>query len=87
MTEKQLDAHIVRVIMAQQHGLKKSLQLFGYKADVAVYNELKQLYELKTYEPMLASDISWEDNKMALESLLFITEKRNGNIKARKVAD
>ena len=35
----------------------------------------------------MASDLSWEENKKALESLLFITEKRNGDIKARKVAD
>ena len=59
--------------MAQQHGLKKGLQLFGYKANVAVQKELKKIYELETYEPILASDMSWEDNKKALEYLLFIT--------------
>ena len=33
------------------------------------------------------SDLSWEENKKALESVLFITEKRNGDIKSRKVSD
>ena len=28
-----------------------------------------------------------EEEKKALESLIFVTEKRNGDIKARKVAD
>ena len=87
MTEKQLDAHIVGVIMAQQHGMKKGLQLFGDKVNVAVQKEIKQIHELETYEPILVSDLSWEDKKKYLESLLFITEKHNGNIKARKLAD
>ena len=35
----------------------------------------------------MASDMSWEEKKKALKSLLFITEKRNVYIKARQVAD
>ena len=41
MTEEQLDAHIVGVIMAQQHGMKKDFQLFCDKVNVAVQRELK----------------------------------------------
>ena len=63
MTEEQLDAHIVGVIMAQQHGMKKGLQLFGDKVNVAVQKEIKQIHELETYEPILVSDLSWEDKK------------------------
>ena len=36
---------------------------------------------------MLAPYLSWGDKKKALESLLLITKKQNGNIKARKVSD
>ena len=32
-------------------------------------------------------DLSWEEKNKALDSLLFITEKINGDIKASKVAD
>ena len=49
--------------------------------------ELTNIHKLDTYEPIMASDLSWEENKNALESLIFITEKRNGDIKARKLAD
>ena len=35
----------------------------------------------------MASDLTWQDKKDALRSLLMITEKRNGDIKARQVAD
>ena len=31
--------------------------------------------------------LSWEEKNKALDSLLFITEKINGDIKARKVSD
>ena len=48
--------------------------------------ELTQINELETYEPIMASDLSWEENKKALESLIFITEKRNGYIKVKKGA-
>ena len=87
MTEERLDAHIVGVIMEQQHGLKKGIQIFGDKANVIVQKELKQIHELDTYEPMIASNMSWEEKKKTVESLLFITEKGNGDSKERKVAD
>ena len=35
----------------------------------------------------MASDLSWEEKKKALESLLFIAENRKRDIKASKVAD
>ena len=87
MTETQTDAHILGVILVQKFGLKKGMELFGKKEDAAVVKELTQIHELETYEPIMASGLSWEEKKKALESLLFITEKRNGDIKARKVSD
>ena len=35
----------------------------------------------------MASDMSWEEKKKSLESLLFITEKGNVDIKARRVSN
>ena len=42
---------------------------------------------MDTYKPVHKTDLTIEDRKKALASLMFITEKRNGDIKARKVAD
>jgi hypothetical protein len=42
---------------------------------------------METYEPVDPKMLMYEDRKKALVSLLFITEKRNGDIKARKVTD
>ena len=54
---------------------------------MTVHKELEQIHKMDTYEPLYKANLSVEDRKKALASLLFITEKRNGDIKARKVAD
>ena len=40
---------------------------------------------MNTYEPMDASKLSYQERKYALDSMLFITEKRNSDVKARNV--
>ena len=40
-----------------------------------------------TYEPVHKSDLTFKDRKKSLALFMFITKKRNGDIKARKVAD
>ena len=77
----------MKVVFTQHFRPKKDLELFGDKADVAVQKELEQIHAMDTYKPVHKSDLTFEDRKKALASLLFITEKRNGDIKARKVAD
>ena len=87
ITEAHTYTHILEVILVQQYGIKKGIQLFRKKSYSAVVKELTQIHKLETYEPIMGSYLSWEEKKKALESLLFITEKRNGDIKARKVAN
>ena len=73
--------------MAEHYSMKKAKELFGDSADDAIMKELRQIHSFETYEPLKASDLTWEEKKEALNSLLFVTEKRNGDIKARNVAD
>ena len=87
MNEVELESYMVGVVMAQQYSMKKAKELFGDKSDAAVMKELSQIHDFETYVPLHAKDLSWDEKKKALESLIFITEKRNGDIKARKVAD
>jgi hypothetical protein len=87
MPEEHLDAHILGVTLVQQYSLKKGRELFGEKTDTVVTKEIKQINDLEMYKPILASYLPWEDKKKALQLLLFITEKRNGDIKARKIDD
>ena len=87
MTKSQIESHLVVVVMAQQYSTKKAKDVFGDKTDTAVMRGLNQINDFETYVPLKASGLSWEEKKKALESLIFVTEKRNGDIKARKVAD
>ena len=41
---------------------------------------------MNTYYPMYASKISYQERKYDLDSMLFSTEERNGDVKVRKVA-
>ena len=87
MSDEESEAHIVRVIFYQHFSFNKCLKLFGNKADVAVQKELSQIHAMYTYKPIMKSSLTMEDRKKSLASLMFITEKRSGDIKARKVAD
>ena len=58
MTEAHTYAHIIGVILVQQYGLKKGIDMFGKKSDAAVVKELTQIHELETYSPIMASDMS-----------------------------
>jgi hypothetical protein len=65
------------------------LGLFGERSDAVSTKELTQINNLETYEPidLNPKTMSYKDRRKALDSLLFINEKINGDIKARKVAD
>ena len=75
MTKEQSDEYIVGVIFAQKFSLKKGLEIFGDKADVAVKKDLHQIHDLYTYDPILKSDLSYKERREALASLLLITDK------------
>ena len=45
--------------------------------------ELEQFNKYGVFEPKSATDLTDEDKRKALPSLIFLKEKRNGNIKAR----
>ena len=61
--------------------------MFGDRANVTVTNNITQIHELETCESIDPKTAAYEDIKEALASLLFVTKKTNGYIKARKVTD
>ena len=67
--------------MASHFPLKKGIALFGDKAEKATTEELQAIHDMGTYEPLDASKLTREEKRDALESLLFITEKRTGELK------
>ena len=81
-----LTEHLLGVILVQQYNLKKRLELFGDRAEVATTKELQQIHDFGIYVPQDARLLSRAEQLKALLALMFIVEKRNGDIKARTCA-
>ena len=72
----------------EQYSPKKAFTLFGKdKSNHAVSKELDQIHQMEMYIPMDAKQLTNEQRQKALNALLFLTQKRDGSIKARKCAD
>ncbi len=85
--EYDLDEHIIGLIMAHQYSMKKGIKLFGEKIEKATLKEIKQIHDMDTYTPMDSTKLTKEQKRKALFTLFFLTEKRDGKIKDRQVAD
>ena len=72
--------------MASHYSLKKGVEIFSKPSSKATTVELSKIHTMGTYEPMDSKNLTKNQKQQALNSLLFITEKRDGRIKARKVA-
>jgi hypothetical protein len=66
-----------------QCNLKPGLCKFRSKGQTAVVKELTQLHVMDTWTPMHADRLSREQKMRALSSLLFLKEKRMGDVKGR----
>ncbi len=73
--------------MAQQFSLHAGLKKFGNKAKELVTKELTQIHDMGTYTSMDPDKMTADQKRQAMRSLMLITEKRDGRIKAQGVAD
>jgi hypothetical protein len=62
------------VLMAQ-YNMKQGIKQFGEKGMEALITELRQLDLKRVLEPMNATALSDEEKRMALDYLMFLTEK------------
>ncbi len=70
-----------------QYQLEAGIKGFGKQGESAVTKELNQFNKYELFKPQHANDLSEEDKKKALSSLIFLKEKKDGNIKARSCAN
>jgi hypothetical protein len=66
----------------KQYSLKAGLRQFAERGDAAVMKELSQLHVLECFRPMDVCTLTCEDHCSALTLLMFLTEKRSGEVKA-----
>lgn len=77
----------VETCLATTYSLNKGIEMFEDRGRQAATEEMKQLYDRECFKPIKKKDLSKIEYKHALESLIFITEKRDGKIKARHCAN
>ena len=73
--------------MIQTYSLKKGLEKFGARGKQAAYKEMKQLHKRVVFKPVKVESLTHQERKRAMESLMFLVEKRDKIIKARTVAN
>ena len=86
MTEEEIDQHMLCVIF-QQHCFKAGLTIFGKEGNKAVNKELQQNHNMTTLAPIYGTKLSRQERTNALVVLMFLSQKRDGKVKARKCAD
>ncbi len=69
------------------YSLNSGIKKFGDKAYNAAYKEVGQLHHRDCFNPIDVTTLSPEEKRKALESLIFIAEKDDGDIKARQCAN
>ena len=67
--------------------MNKGLKKFGNKGRDAAYKELHQIHNRIVFKPVDVNSLTTEERKKAMESLMFLTEKRDGSIKGRTCAN
>ena len=67
--------------------MQKGLKKFKAKGFDAAKGEMKQLHDRLCWQPIDVSSMSASERKKALESLMFLVEKKDGKIKARHCAN
>jgi hypothetical protein len=71
----------------KQYGLKAGLKKFAEHGNDALMKELRQFHVLRCFSPKDPKTLSRDDRRKALASLMFLTKKRTGEVKARGCAD
>ena len=80
-------AEIDEVTFAQTYNVNQAIKKFGDDGYQAVFKEFKQLHERECFKPVDVNTLSREERKRALESLAFVTQKRDGTVKGRTCAN
>ena len=69
------------------YSLKKGIAKFGDQGWNSALKEMKQLHDRKCFKPVRRDELSSIERTRALESLIFLTEKKDGTVKARHCAN
>ena len=81
------DAIVLGQIFSQTHNLKKGVKKFGDKVLNTTLAEGKQLNARTCFRPIDVKNLTSQEQKWAMESLIFLTDKCDGIIKGQTCAN
>ena len=87
MNEISLQAQETGASFVETYNLRKGLIKFGDRGRKAAYKEMQQLHDRVCFRPIDPSTMTETERKRSLESLIFLVEKKTGEVKARTVAN
>ena len=70
-----------------EYSLKAAINKFGERGRKAGYEEMEQLHKRKAFEPIYPREITLENRRQVMESLIFIKHKRDDRLKGRTCAN
>ena len=73
--------------LVQTFSLKAGIKKFGTKGQQAVFDEMNQLHLCSCFNPIDVTTLTPQEQARVLNSLIFLTKKLDGRVKARTVAD
>jgi hypothetical protein len=73
--------------LVQRYSVQKWIKKFGKKGQNTAYKEMRQLHERVVFKPIKVESLTRLERQRAMESLIFLIEKRDGSIKARTCAN
>jgi len=71
----------------QTYSLKAGIKKFGEQGRKAALDEMKQIHDRVVFRPIRINNMSETERKHAMESLMFLVQKKCGRIKARTCAN
>ena len=85
------DDPVLQIKHATQHlvtySLQRGIKMCGNKGREVALSKMKPLHDRDCFKPINVKDVSKSENCKAIESLLFLVEKKDGRIKARHCAN
>ena len=69
--------------LVQTHSLKIGIRKFGTREKKVTYKEMKQHHGRVVFTPVRVESLTKLERKRATESLIFLTEKKDGSVKSR----
>ena len=74
---------IAGMSFAKTYSLKAGIRVLGERGEKAAFDEVNQLHQRGCFDPVDVTSLSQEERDKVLESLIFLTQKRDGMAKAQ----